>query len=871
MQPTATRSRLAAEHLLTAFLIAAGAYYWVLGRKQQKALTSYRKVASDDPWALMHWSQKAPLVREGICRVLGDGIERSPEPAIVVVQGRAGAGRTSFIAGLVKDLANRRLIPVPVLAKRDGSFELEDLVKKTFCDYIDRELSSEREADEIWHRARSARDVVVLVDGLDDEAVDLLWRDGGARFKAALADLHKQNMAVVLATTKDLPLRDLPLRDDFEPLREDLDLFSREEAELYVNQALANGNSGAAIDALDTQHDPVDGFLIAPFYLDLIVRLLGAGVQLGDLPSHRDRWRAKVVETYVDAVREGRMGPMEGADDPDGPDPESRGRAAASVANRVAREIGGSTDDLTVPRKKFKQDERALNDAVELRLLWRGDERVGFAGDDLCSYFVAATADDPSALLAQVQCIAERKRPRRRGDRHALNALTFWHLRNRGGGQLEAFERLLSDLHEHRWTRPAIIATAVRIGSACRITDSTDRLAAAVHHCVDTVCSEEKRATGESWRARELIRLVRALGEWTDPAGHGALWKLATNRDIEVEWPAAKALAMAKGGPYKTLEGLIDETIEQAENRSTPAELSQPDDELGNQIASLAWILPALREVSSAAAGHLSRVATLCLQDDMSPLRGEMSLAQGLKFAIVNGRSRAENLGDVRSLLFERKDGLRFWHARLVLAHAWHVRDDADALERALDKLGSRESHPLVRRAIYLARVGLREARRSPDADDVTLTSYMWIHEREAVRWVEQGKAHVNQLAADAVLVSNMLYRLRTIDHEKADEVASDPSLPHCVRRRPDLQKSTARCVCPQGLCMHEADSFAVKATRAQFSECFCREQARLARRYGPPPWTRHLIDFRRKRRMIDFWDQQAQVARSSPTAVAED
>lgn len=40
------------EHLLVAALVASAAFYWVLGRRRQKALNSYRFRACDEPWEL---------------------------------------------------------------------------------------------------------------------------------------------------------------------------------------------------------------------------------------------------------------------------------------------------------------------------------------------------------------------------------------------------------------------------------------------------------------------------------------------------------------------------------------------------------------------------------------------------------------------------------------------------------------------------------------------------------------------------------------------------------------------------------------------------------------------------------------------------
>ena len=108
-------------------------------------------------------------------------------------------------------------------------------------------------------------------------------------------ELRKQGIAVVLATTQEVQLGETV------PLREDLDLYSREEAEEYVTREA--GRDGAAIDrSLARARSGLDDFLIAPFYLDLIVRLQKAGVATGDLPEHRDRWRGEVLNRYVMAV-----------------------------------------------------------------------------------------------------------------------------------------------------------------------------------------------------------------------------------------------------------------------------------------------------------------------------------------------------------------------------------------------------------------------------------------------------------------------------------------------------------------------------------------------------------------------------------------
>src|SRR4051794_36602560 len=90
------------ENVLVTALAAAAAYFWLLGYNGRRALKRYRKLATLPAGAagksrLVDWSSGlVPLVRPGICKALIDEIERSPDAALVVVEGRAGTGRTAL-------------------------------------------------------------------------------------------------------------------------------------------------------------------------------------------------------------------------------------------------------------------------------------------------------------------------------------------------------------------------------------------------------------------------------------------------------------------------------------------------------------------------------------------------------------------------------------------------------------------------------------------------------------------------------------------------------------------------------------------------------------------------------------------------------
>jgi hypothetical protein len=851
------------EHVGVAALVAAAAYYWVLGFRRQQALRRYRDDARAAPGELVDWSRgELPDTRRTASDNLADGIARSPKPAVAVVQGRTGTARTSFVVQLVHDLARRNLIPIPVRARRDGSFALLDLAHEVFSQHVYDVLSSDQQADAIWHRATRTRDIVILVDGIDDEVVAMLRRDNGSSFRKAIGHASKHQIAVVLITTDELPMENIT------HMREDLNFFTRDEAESYMRKALKGGASlDDAVAALGRLHDPVDETLVAPFYLDLIVRLTTAGVPLGELPEQTDRWRAAVFGTYLESIERGEINPSENYEGADAADLRRRGISAKKAAEALASKLTIERA-LTVPRNRLAVEtveDRVLDDAQDLNLLWHGDQGVGFVGDDLGAYLAAVTNDDPSRLLEGVRLVAERADLSKRVDRHMLLALIFWHLLHEGPKRVETFNGFLTKLKECQWTRPAVVATAARIEGSCGFTDFSDSVGEAVRSCIDSLDTQGGR-NAQPGHTGESLRLVRALAESQAPEAHRMLWQLATNRNIEVEWPAAKALAMARGGPERTLQPEIEEALRGAESHATPASLSDPDNDLGYKIASLAWILPALRDPNGPTTGQLSRVADLCLAEGMSPLRGEMSLAQGIKLAVMNGRMASRNVEDAREyLLFRRDGGVRYWHARLVLvqamlAYAWTNPDDAGRLKKDLDALRSSEPHPLVRRGIELSREGLRELRRSPNENSPPLTRYMWTHEREVVKWVEQGKPDVTQLAADVVLLSNMTYRRRKQEASEADRAATLPSLPPCIRSSSDRRHITSGCTCPHGLCS-DPEPAAVLATRARFSESFCRQQARLVTQHGPPRWTKRSLRGHRDAELLkQFWDEQANI-----------
>jgi hypothetical protein len=125
-----------------------------------------------------------------------------------------------------------------------------------------------------------------------------------------------------------------------------------------------------------------------------------------------------------------------------------------------------------------------------------------------------------------------------------------------------------------------------------------------------------------------------------------------------------------------------------------------------------------------------------------------------------------------------------------------------------------------------------------------------------------------------------MTYRLRSQGNEEAlaaaDRAAARFELPHCIRKSSDRQRITTTlppdgqqnvkdgCNCTHGLCRN-LEPPAVRATRARFSESFCREQARLVEQLGPPRWMRRgIVAHFNSERLRRFWEEQAEIAQSN-------
>jgi hypothetical protein len=854
------------EHVIVAIAAAAAAYYLLYGLKARWAIRDYLRLAIESPEKLIEWSDAKPAVVRGTrVKLFAESVAHTPSPTVGVVYGRTGTGRPSFLVRLVEELAKRRVIPIPVRANRDGSVDLQTDARRAFCHRVDLHVSS-GESEAIWQRARAFR-MAIILDGVDDETVDQILE--GERLKAAFEELLDDGISVILVTTRQ------PELGGMVTLREDLDRYTRAEAEKYVEKEVRDECRAGALTAVRRLRDPVDEALVAPFYLELMA---GLRLPLGELPQDRDRWRATVLGFYLDALSRGfAMQPNRPCED-NQIELARRGCAAmrAAVATARAMEIEEGAVAAHVGHLQGV-DERDIKHAIDFGLLWRGDNNVGFIADDLGAFVIGRSLASADPLLEAIERVAQRQDEHGRNDRYPIMALIFWTMCHSGREAHEVFEKLVRNIFAHRWRRPSVVAAAIRIATSCDMDLHVGPLRTCAERSIDSVEGMQpshrlEEITSDQalqdmhhdhhheWYRDELIKLVRALAEWRDPNAHRVLWRLSRATSTGLDWAAAKALAMASGDPGHTLGAMIDRTLLEAGKRSNTRTLSVEDDELGTRVAALAWILPALRETLPQQYEH---VRDLCLSRGVSPLRGEMSLAQGLKHAVINDRCAVLNLQDMRSLLFaEPGSGLRFWHARILLAqgllaHLWlHGEDraaEAEDLDTRLSSLETAERHHLVRHAIRHIRDALERVDR-PDTKD-ELDRYVWIHEKEAVSWVAAAKEKLSQLAADAVLLSNMTYELRATHPEEADRAAKLDTLPACIRNpRQRHRIAEGGCSCDHGICT--TTKAPTQNMRVPFAESFCREQVRLTQQEGRPPWVKPSPFG--EAHLSHFWEEQA-------------
>jgi hypothetical protein len=874
---------LATNVVVTVFALAI-AYFLLFGWKFERALHSYRKsvrggVASMIGGAGPHFAANR-TVRGAACRRLAKHMSKGRGPVLLVVSGGDGAGKTTYLAALADDLARHRWMPVPISVAHRENVDLKQCAKERFMRTIESSVDSEGSADAIWRRLRSTHRLVILVDGLDQcEEFDTSSHTTRERLSEAVTEVLQAGISLVLITVNDELLAD---SDRFQPIREHLDLLDRSDARRFLRERLGqNGDARRLEDhleaALEALEDPVEGLRAAPFHLSRLADLEEATAKhestrngLRELPSNADAARTTLLQLYVRGIEAGAVAPhalaLHAADSWRN---DSRRGEAIAVTTKLAS-LMFQRRALSLPLDELASHSEAIEDALTLELLHEKHGRLEFPSDAFRAYFIAEhfRTEDPTELTAAWEMLQETpERPLSRHDRHGLDALVMWYVMQTGMRAEQVYDdcvSLLSLAPPGGALRPGLLGTIARIIAA----------RGSIQSLVDEVVAQAGKATGP---VEEMKMLMQGLALVDRRETWQLLFRFAVDRDYAVEWAAARALARGGRSALAATAAEMWTVVDAAEQIEDPAELSRTRSDIGYAVGSLAWIIPSLRDGTTATEKLYARTERLCLSSGMTPLRGELSLVHGLKLAITDRPDR-DDAADTAERLLTRPEPLAFWHARLDLVqalaiHGWTRRVRARHLRKLLKRVEREESHPLVLAAMRLAMDGLKHVEDGPTlgvAED-SPWSYVWTDDAEAVG--TRGPAgEVSRLAADVVLLTNLVYGLP--EHERdgrGPELAAQNALPRCLAGSMNRSELRTECCCEQRLCGKDREHPAT-ARRAPFSESFCRRQARLASEHGAPRWvTRNPIRrWRAKPGLVVFWEEMEAAAREGRRAEGE-
>jgi len=865
------------QNLVATLFAIALAYFVLFGWKFEKAIWCYRRKVTRNAAAMVgdvgaNFAANRS-VRGAAARRLAKSMSKRSGSGLLIVSGEDGAGKTTFLAALAQELAHERWLPVPITVAHDEAVDFMQRARERFFRTIESSVDSEGSADAIWRRVRSTHRLVILVDGIDQcEQFDTGSRTTRKRLRDVVAEVLDARIALVLITVNDELLAD---SEGFDPIREHLDLLDRSDARRFLRERLGEHvTSGPLADHLETAlgvfEDPVDGLRASPFQLSRLADVEQAGppsdewiaTKLRDLPAQPDAARVELLRLYIDGLESGAIMP----------DAFST-RAVDAGQNRVRRKQGVQAavdlarwmfdrNLLSVPRRDAPG---AIEDALALELVHERHGRLEFPNEAFHAFFIARSFAGEWPIAAMDACRALQtswSTALDRAQRHALAALRMWCILRGSAADAEVVcDQLLELGDSDPPPRPAIVATAARIVAAVD-----------VEPLVDSVVEQAEKAQG---REDERQLLVRALALIDRPPAWHLLWRFALDRDYALEWPAACALA--RGGPsaFAAIAREADGILAAAEKQGDRRELSAPNNGVGYAVGSLAWILPSLRRVNGESKRIYRRAEALCLEPEMTPLRGELSLVHGLKLAITDQPER-EDIADIARRLLETDPPLRFWHARLDLGHVltihgWERTDRAGELHAVLQAARVRERHPLVLAALRLGMSALRAAHKHGDdvTADHTLWSYVWSSDGDLVGGRPAPLGEASRLGADVVLLNNLLYGLSTDErYKRGDVLAATDDLPDCVGRSLSRGAADKKCCCRQELC-DRVEVHPAVATRAPFSESFCRRQARLAAEAGVPSWV--SIDpfspHRAQHDLVTFWNGMEAEARAARRA----
>jgi len=386
------------------------------------------------------------------------------------------------------------------------------------------------------------------------------------------------------------------------------------------------------------------------------------------------------------------------------------------------------------------------------------------------------------------------------------------------------------------------------------------------------------------------LRAVSALAELGGQDSWNAIWRdFAGDSDYNVRRAAGQQLEVNACEAYDALHDKIESHILRAgllaaegrplQSEEARSERANSDRYSWDAFEALGWALPAIvsglseeppgespGERLTRARDQLVKFATLAYEGCRPKL--EDSLAQGFKADAMRHASEEAHKGpgwvapNRRLAADVCLPHAESWYARMLLYQALAMYAVAGASrEDTLDVLsyrlhGTRERHPLARRAAKLARAGQRRG----EFGSSRWEAFVWSDKVEDAGGLP---AILNRKAAQLVGDVSLLVDLKEGSPPDLHEAFGHmEELPHCLsasKNRHEILGTGCPPHCGWGFCPYRASSPDEPKGHRGLSRGFSRGERRLARPgTRVPPWQRRIS----RRNLRKFWEQMEFKAR---------
>jgi NACHT domain-containing protein len=808
--------------LLTGFvstaLIALGGFFFLFVWTLRRSVKHYLDLAKQSPHRLF---VAPPRIRAA--EVVGRGrLERdvaneasfSRRGAPVVLVGEAGSGKTTFLLGLTKYLAESGAVPIPVsLRDIPPPLSLRSLAHEQFVQIIDAQVRSEGDAQRVWRKLSAEGRIVVLADGLDEFGADLARSQRDQALRSALIAAKNDQLSVVATSRPEA----VPVGAPVSQFR--LDPLGDEDAIGYLRSRV--GRIGEADLATIREVVAVGEVTRRPFYLDVIASLYQAGKRLSvpDPPS-RDRVHTELMQTWVDLLQKGKL--LVGPElDPAEREAIIRGVALLGYVMTLRGVVDCTMEDVHLTLKELTDsgrlsvslgmdDGRLIEGGGRLQLI---DGVTRNQGTSVRFHHAITEAYFASRLLDEVKdawkvLIEQTQTP------EAMAALVMWCAAKQDQGTTGAVCDALIDraatLDDDRGL--ALVVTAAQVAGTTG------------HGDVTAIAEATSRAWGRA-SSRGRLSAVRRLARRNVGWIYRILYEATRDRiNYGVRWEAAQAIVYGGNDAYAELHDDFMKTVAYAE--SVPP--GQWEDREGHDVAVLCWIAPALaRAVSEPDSRELEeatrRLAALVERD--MPLGTESSLAQGFKLAALTDPG-----GNISGVAFDLMKASRFWYTRIVLLHGMSVAalrepsPNKQVVSVIRGRMTDGSEHPFVREVARLCMKAIKTG---------DWTRFVW--DDEGAMITQSGSLLADEAAlllADLVLLLNVTEQGITEDEVEGrkERTYRRNELPYCLGSSKDRsQQLFGSCheACPFDLCPYP-NTTAFRLARGEFSEAFCEHQTEI-------------------------------------------